>query len=62
MQFGKRANLQGIGRQSKEIVERTGKADTKAVSDMLGKKQFIMGDEITLVSVFLNYCYKKHIY
>ena len=39
----------GIGRHSKEEIYQFGKEDIKALSDYLGSKSFMMGDQMTTV-------------
>ena len=45
--FAKNTHAQGIGRHSKEEVEKLGIADLKALSDYLGQKPYVMGNNPT---------------
>ena len=59
-----RAARSGIGRLSQDQVMDVGKDDVRAISKYPGKKKFMHGDNITLVSsiIFESCNHEMHVY
>jgi len=50
--FHNRAFHQGIGRNTREEIYQIGNTDLQALSDILGSKMYIFGDEMSMVDCF----------
>jgi len=49
--MAKRVKAQGLGASTNEEMDQMGKDDLKVLSDMLGEKQFLFGDEPSLLDI-----------